>query len=193
MNKYDYFELSDMRYHGAGVWAKVRATLRKQGYRVKDTYGQYSHTRSGNSNAFIELDVDGDLLFRLYKPKGNLVKIIDVLTSVHRRLKLRTYNNPLVLNQVIDYLISLGYKPISDELFNGSVYGVHASTDGLIYSVTRSETFDYQLKDAVEIEYTNETIIRLSNFTEKRKVIDVLGHKVHEDALLEFLKNNLAN
>lgn len=191
MNKYDYFKASDMRFHGEGVWAKVRALLRKQGYRVKDTYGKF--TQGCNPDSFIELDSDGDLVYRLYQPKGKLVKIIDVLTSVHRRLKLRTYNNPLVLNQVVDYLISLGYKPVSDELFNGSVYGVHASTDGLIYSVTRSETFDYQLKDAVEIEYTNETIIRLSNFTEKRKVIDVLGHKVHEDALLEFLKNNLAN
>ena len=191
MNKYDYFELSDMRYHGAEVWAKVRAALRNHGYRVKDSYGQFANM--GNPNSFIELDIDGDLIFRLYKPKGNLVKIIDVLTSVHRRLKLRTYNNPLVLNQVVDYLISLGYKPVSDELLNGSVYGVHASTDGLIYSVTRSETFDNHLKDAVEIEYTNETIIRLTNFTEKRKVVDVLGYNVHEDTLIQFLKNNLAN
>lgn len=193
MNKYDYFELSDMRYHGAEVWAKVRATLRKQGYRVKDTYGQYAHTRSGNSNAFIELDVDGDLLFRLYQPKGKLVKICDVLGSVHRRLKLRTYNNPQVLNQVVEYLISIGYKPVSDELLNSSVFGVHTTPDGLIYTVTKAATFDNYMAESAEIEYTNETIIRLSNFTEKRKVIDVLGHKVHEDALLEFLKNNLAN
>lgn len=191
MNKFDYFEVSDMRYHGAEVWAKVRAALRKHGYRVKDAYGQFA--KMGNPNSFIELDVDGDLIFRLYKPKGKLVKIIDVLTSVHRQLKLRTYNNPQVLNQVVEYLIGLGYKPVSDELLNSSVYGVHASTDGLIYSVTRSETFDNHLKDAVEIEYTNETIIRLSNFTEKREVVDVLGHRVHKDILLEFLKDNLAH
>lgn len=193
MNKYDYFELSDMRYHGAKMWDKVRATLRKQGYRVKDTYGQYAHTRSGNSNAFIELDVDGDLLFRLYKPKGNLVKIIDVLTSVHRRLKVKTKNDPGTLNQVVEHLISLGYKPCSDELLNSSVYGVHTTPDGLIYTVTKAATFDNYMDESTEIVYETETVVRLTNFTEKREVVDVLGHRVHKDILLEFLKDNLAN
>lgn len=190
MNKFDYFELSDMRYHGAEMWAKVRATLRKQGYRVKDAYGKYPNM--SNHNSFIELDIDGDLIFRLNKPKGKLVKIIDVLTSVHRRLKVKTKNDPDTLNQVVEHLISLGYKPCSDELLNSSVYGVHTTPDGLIYTVTKAATFDKYMDESTEIVYETETVVRLTNFTEKREVVDVLGHRVHKDILLEFLKDNLA-
>lgn len=191
MNKFDYFEVSDMRYHGAEVWAKVRAALRNHGYRVKDSYGQFANM--GNPNSFIELDIDGDLIFRLYKPKGKLVKIIDVLTSVHRRLKVKTKNDHDTLNQVVEYLIGLGYKPVSDELLNSSVFGVHTTPDGLIYTVTKEATFDNYLDESTEIVYETETVVRLTNFTEKRKVVDVLGYNVHEDTLIQFLKNNLAN
>lgn len=191
MNKFDYFEVSDMRYHGAGVWAKVRAALRKHGYRVKDTYGQF--TRGCNPDSFIELDGDGDLVYRLYQPKGKLVKISDVLRSVHRRLKVKTKHDPDTLNQVVEYLIGLGYKPVSDELLNSSVFGVHTTPDGLIYTVTKEATFNSYMDESAEIVYETETIVRLTNFTEKRKVIDVLGYNVHEDTLIQFLKNNLAN
>lgn len=192
MRENDYFTAEDMKRHGFAVWERVRAKLRTEGHEIIKGYGEYG--RSCSDHHYIYLSRNGNLIHVTERPRGLQMDIAKYLgLDKVKAMKIRTGTDKEVIKQAFNFLVGHGFSDrnyhaiIKDK---GKIAGIIGDTDGVIYSIITDDGFDNFYAHAEEIEFDTETKVILSNFRHKRKLIDLLGYTVDEDALTEWLKSN---
>lgn len=187
----DYFTTYDMKKEGESRWKDLRAELKRQGYKIGNGFGNFSVSVNDGHHVF--LCSDGDLVHtKDAKVGGRLVTIAQVLDkTVIKQIKVRTGSNKTKIRLAFQYLVGLGYNDRNRNAIvdrEGRMVGLIGSSDGIIYSILIEDTFSRAYADVDELLYDIETTSVLTNAHFKKKVVEVMGFKVDEETLLDFLK-----
>lgn len=191
----DYFSTADMKAEGEARWSQLRAEVKRQGFRVGQTFGLFGYALK--ENHYIVLHPDGDLVHTATVPRGRLLSIAEVIGAVPKpikreKVKIRTTTNKIKIKLAFDHLVGLGYSDINRAAIiegdNRRIVGIVGDENGVIYSIVTEKTFSTTYANVAEILCDVETTHVLTNIRRKKKLVEINGVTVEEDALNDWLK-----